>query len=124
IATALFVAACGSEHTTDPLAPEMDAEPRTVALECTADVDRGTLECAAPATGLPSGARGALTLGGQGINVLLASSNVCFEDQCDPDVPAGVFQAEVTVTNLIGQALGTVDGENVHEDGVRVFFSW
>lgn len=122
VAAALFVATCGNERAGDPFSPEVEVETRTVALECSADVARGTVECAAPSGMLPSGARGALTLGGQGINVLLASSNVCFEAQCEPAAPAGIFQADVTVKNLIGQALGTVDGETVHEDGVRVFF--
>jgi hypothetical protein len=48
--------------------------------------------------------------------VQLASSNVSY------DVNSQIFQADVTVQNLIGQALGTEDGTTAHPDGVRVFF--
>ncbi len=121
-AIALLFATCSGERGADPLAPDEIPDTRPVALECTADVVRGTLGCAAPTATLPAGARGALTLGGQGVNVLLASTDVCFESQCDPDAPPGVFQADVTVTNLTGLALGTADGKTLHEAGVRVFF--
>lgn len=122
LAVTLVFVSCSGDRNMELLAPEEVEAPRPVALECTADVVGGTLTCAAPSPTLLAGARASLTLGGQGTNILLASENVCFEDECEPDAPAGVFQADVRVTNLIGQAIGTVDGEAVHETGVRVFF--
>lgn len=122
IALALVAVSCDGERAAGPLAPEGNEDPPQLALECAADVGLGTLSCAVPSPSLPAGAQGALMLGGQGINVMLVSENICFEDACDPAAPPGVFQAEVSVQNLIGQAIGTVDGTDAHEDGVRVFF--
>jgi hypothetical protein len=47
--------------------------------------------------------------------VLLASDNVSYDG-------SQVFQADVTVQNLIAQVLGTTDGSTLDPDGVRVFF--
>lgn len=123
-----FVVSCDSDHRGGPLEPDPSdlpaapGGPGLAAVHCVADVVGGTIACVAPGASLPPGASGAVTLGGQDIYVRLSSDNVCFEDGCDPDAGAGVFQADVTIRNLIAQALGTTDGENVHEDGVRVYF--
>lgn len=57
----------------------------------------------------------AAIIGGQGLNVLLESSDVDYDG-------VGTFSADVTVLNLIASALGTADGETAHADGVRIFF--
>ena len=61
-----------------------------------------------------SGVSGDLVVGGQGTNVELSSTNVSY------DGTAGIFQADVTVQNLLAQILGTPDGSAV--TGVKVFF--
>jgi hypothetical protein len=55
-----------------------------------------------------------LIVGGQGQFVQLTSTNVSY------DAGTQIFQADITVQNLIGQALGTPDGSTV--TGVKVFF--
>jgi hypothetical protein len=106
----LFVAGCDRAGT--PLSPRPEPAPPVVVarIDCTADVGAGTLTCSAP-----SGAGAAdLIVGGQGTYVYLEGSNVAFLD--------GTWSADVTVQNLIPQALGTTDGSTLDPAGVRVFF--
>lgn len=129
VAAAVLLAACESPDA-DPAAPALDGGSRgdaavMLALTCGADVAAGHLACGPPA-GLgaepPSGASG-LIVGGQNTFVTLESSNACYEDGCAGGSPgADIFQADVTVENLIPQALATADGESGHADGVRIFF--
>jgi len=100
-----------------PIGLDRPQEPETArgAFTCQVDVRGGNLTCKAEAASLPAGASGVI-LGGQGTYVLLASTNVKY------DAGAEVFSADVTVRNLLTQALGTADGTNLHPDGVRVFF--
>lgn len=81
------------------------------ALECTAQVAAGTLQCQTPAPGSISRD---LIVGGQGVYVQLRSSNVSY------DTVTGVFAADLTVQNLLGQPVGTEDGTT--PSGVRIFF--
>ena len=53
-------------------------------------------------------------VGGQNLFVTLTGSNVT--------TTGGIYAFDVTVKNLIGQALGTTDGTTVAPEGVRVFF--
>jgi hypothetical protein len=121
-----FIAACAAGAVlaaavacTDrnPAAPGIAGRPAPsealVALRCTAQVRQGTLACAgAPA---PGGARGVI-LGGQGVNVRLASSGTHY------DAGTATLVSSVTVENLTGQVLGSRDGVNTAPEGVRVFF--
>jgi Bacterial Ig-like domain (group 2) len=110
----VLLAACAGDG---PVAPAPAAEVQAVTLarlECAAVPAQGTLRCdpAAPAAG---DARG-LIIGGQGINVQLTASG-------HTSRPAeSYFAMNVTVRNLMGQALGTADGTTPHVDGVRIFF--
>ncbi|MFW6079102.1 MAG: Ig-like domain-containing protein, partial [Gemmatimonadota bacterium] len=131
-AALLLAAACADDD--GPAGPALDSPAgdaegsslELVALDCVADVGAGTLACAAPApdAAAPPGAAG-LIVGGQYTFVTLASSNVCYETGCDggDDPGEDIFQADVTVENLIPQALGTEDGASGHAEGVRVFFT-
>lgn len=92
---------------TVPMSPSAPAE-RT-AVRCSVDVAARTLGCGAR-DGM-DGSRGNIMLGGQGVNVRLASSNVRYAN--------GSLQAEVTVQNLLDQPMGTDGTDTV---GVRVFF--
>ncbi len=109
--TVLFAAACSDRNPVGGL-PE-GPQPRTQRLECTALVRAGTLACvsAGPATG---GARGDLLVGAE--YVKLASSGVHY------DSAAGLLHADVTVQNLMRQAIGTTDGTTADSGGVKVFF--
>jgi hypothetical protein len=102
----------------EPFAPEpaRPAEPTLLAaLRCTATVATGQVGCesAPPGTGGASG----LIVGGQGTYVFLAAASTAFDEG------TGVFSMDVTVQNLIPQALGTVDGSTPDAAGVRVFFN-
>jgi hypothetical protein len=80
---------------------------------CQADLKASTVRCG---TGeLPSSARGYILVGGQGTYVKLTSSNV--------SAGGGVFSFDVTVQNLIPQAMGTTDGTTADPSGVRVLFA-
>lgn len=109
---AVALAACSDEQ---PVAPSArQGEPVQVAgLDCRVIVATGAMGCSSP-TDL-GGASG-LILGGQNVNVTLTASN----HQYDPI--GAVYSIDVTVKNLILQALGTTDGVTAHDDGVRVFF--
>jgi hypothetical protein len=94
--------------------PEPEPAVQVSRLDCTVTVAQGTLSCAGavPSTG---DARG-LIVGGQGSYVFLQASNHTYDggDQ--------VFSIDVTVQNLLGQALGTTDGTTLDPAGVRVLF--
>ena len=87
-------------------------------VACMADLRSATLSCDAPsgpsAGRSTSGFSGDLIVGGQGTNVELSSTNVGY------NAATGIFQADVTVQNLMTQILGTPDGSAV--TGVNVFF--
>jgi hypothetical protein len=108
-----LLAACSDRLPSRPdLAPAAPAEARA-GLRCEVRVDARELTCIplALATGA---ARGDVILGGQGINVRLASSGVAY------DTASATLRADVTVQNLLAQAMGTPDGTTV--TGVKVFF--
>lgn len=112
VMAALVLAACSDA---DPVRPDLRAEREPATLETTLDCTVSTATGALTCGGVPStgGARGVI-LGGQGMNVLLTSSN--------PGTVADTFAIDVTVTNLIPQALGTTNGSTPHPEGIRVFF--
>lgn len=107
----LAAAAC----TDSPVAPvpPPDAPPSArAALECTVQVQSGTFSCEpAGAAGGPAANR---IMGGQERYVRLAGSGAAF------DVGTQRFSLNVTVQNLLRQAIGTPNGVDVA--GVRVFF--
>jgi Bacterial Ig-like domain (group 2) len=111
----VLAAACTDAATAPELRPPPDGAGPSAALSCRMDVRSGSLECASPA---PTGTGGgsAAILGGQGINVRLRSSDPSYDG-------LDTFRVNVTVENLTGQVLGTVDGTTPAPDGVRVFFS-
>jgi len=114
--TLLLAAAC-ADGFSSPLDPPPPAPVPGDALEvvsCQADVRAGSVKCG-PYEGVGGGGvSAARILGGQGINVRLANTNV----QYDPSTE--IFSMDVTVQNLLAQRLGTPDGTAV--TGVTVFF--
>ncbi|MBE0593335.1 MAG: hypothetical protein IH616_13135 [Gemmatimonadales bacterium] len=98
---------------TDPTGSPDAAAPLPQVFACRADVAAGTLSCQRPPEDPAPGLWPSVIVGGQGIYVQLASDNVSYDG-------SDVFQADVTVENLIAQPLGTPDGTTV--TGIRVFF--
>jgi len=116
---ALSAVAGGCGEVGEPMAPARttspDADAAWTYLTCSAEVGASTLSCAPNDPATPDGVAAAV-LGGQGVYVLLESSNVKYDEAAE------TFSADVTVRNLLTQALGTADGATVHPDGIRVFF--
>jgi hypothetical protein len=109
----LALAACNERGA--PLAPETTPEQpalEVAQIKCTASVKSLSVSCGHPDLG---GARG-LVVGGQNVYVKLTSSNLAY------DSGTGVFAFDVTVQNLIPQAMATTDGATGTANGVRVFF--
>lgn len=111
-----FVLACADGPTEAPLddTPRNPSQRVIAAVTCAADVSGGSLDCKSsrPAPTL-LGPR-FLIVGGQGTLVQLTSTGVEYIANKE------LFKADVTVTNLIGQPLGTLDGTTT--TGIRVFF--
>jgi hypothetical protein len=83
------------------------------AFDCTVTVGDG-MRCA-PVTPGTGQARGVL-IGGQNQYVTLTSSNIQY------DAGTQVYSMEVTVQNLLNEAMGTPDGVTPDPEGIRVFF--
>jgi alpha-tubulin suppressor-like RCC1 family protein len=98
-----------------PEAPPDAGPPLPQVIACRADVVAATVSCSRPQEE-PAPGLSLLILGGQDTLVTLTSSNVSYDGGTE------VFQADVTVQNLIGQPLGTTDGTPLYPEGVRVFF--
>jgi hypothetical protein len=109
-----LLAACTDD---DPVAPSPRAAgPVDLAvLDCRVTVATGGMRCASaqPGTGDASG----LIVGGQGVYVFLQAANHAYNAGTE------IYSIDVTVQNLIPQALGTTDGVSTHPDGVRIFFA-
>lgn len=84
-------------------------------MSCQVDVRSGDVSCSAP-EGTFSGGVSKAIIGDQGLHVQLESSNVRYDDD------SSVFSADISVRNLLNQALGTEDGFAPDVDGVRIFF--
>jgi hypothetical protein len=108
----LFVAACDSQPAEPVVAGPLPPTTSVQALDCTVDMAAGKLSCAG--TRLPNGVSAAI-FGGQGSNVSLTASNT---------VRLGdTVQFDVTVMNLLPEAMGTPDGVIVDSAGISVFFA-
>ena len=116
-AAALLLGAC-SEPTspaTEPEVPGVDAPSGVLqAVDCTASVRTASVTCRAAGSGI--GGASATIIGGQGTYVRLTSSNLTYT------ALDSLFAFDVTVTNLLNEAIGTVDGITLDSLGVRVFF--
>lgn len=101
-------------------ADEMDtgraASPLMVVM-CDASITSGSVTCRAPDGSVSVPGRGALLIGKQNVHVKVTTAAAVY-------TPAdSTFAFDLTVQNLIPQALATLDGVSGHPDGVRVFFS-
>lgn len=114
----LVLAACAHDATA-PTAPTVPAVPQTrmVELHCTVQVTEELVSCEPAALQDTPGRSYSVVLGGQGVYVLLASSGTAY------DAGTEELSSQVTIKNLIGQAVGTTDGTTLAPEGVRVFFA-
>ena len=107
----MLLAACSdSSSPTLPL-PAAPTGP-LAALECTVSVQQNTMVCGPTGS---SGGRGDKLLGGQEKYIKLTSSGTAYNSSTQ------IFSSNVTVQNLLRQAVGTRDGVTVA--GVEVFFA-
>ena len=127
IAAALILSAaavaCTNEAPTRPATPgesgnpAVDPKAKLMVLSCEASRSKLTVTCHEPqlarnATGPVSD----IIYGGQNVYVKVTSSNPAYNSG------TGHFTFDITVTNLIDQPIGTLDGVNPSAPGVRVFF--
>lgn len=105
---------CGSAPLgTDP----NPQDANLLALSCSADVATAAMRCVDATPGVHPMSAGPITVGGQGVNVLLVSNSVGYNSGTQ------IFTASVTLKNLAAQPLGTSDGANADPAGIQVFFS-
>lgn len=110
---ALVLAACSD--TANPVLSETPVPETavTVAMTCTVSTRGGPVRCSDGVT-MQGGASG-LIVGGQNQYVQLGASDI--------QTVADTIAFDVTITNLLPQALGTTDGDTLDPDGIRVFFT-
>lgn len=111
-----FALACADSPTEAPLKDITTFSGHRViaAISCAADVAAGSLMCErASAAGAETGPQ-LLIVGGQDVFVTLAATNVSYR------LAQERLRADVTLTNLIPQLLGTTDG--ITPADIRVFF--
>jgi hypothetical protein len=118
VLVAAVVAAC-SDQTPTGITPPVSLDPAApraavAAFDCSASTSARTVSCR-PSGGLDGAIRAAIT-GGQGTNIQLTSSNVSYNSGTE------IFQFDVTVQNLMNEALGTPDGTVADPQGIQVFF--
>jgi hypothetical protein len=107
-----MLAACADRLPTSAPAPDVPSASALATFRCRAEVRaaRVTCDAAAPTTS----ARGDVIMGGQGTYLRLRSGTPVYIEATER------FQFDVTVQNLLSQAMGTADGTSVA--GVTVFF--
>jgi hypothetical protein len=112
-ALAVALGACDIGNDSDILAPDGGAQSQYVGIPCKASVVLRTVQCDAVGTLEYVSAD---LVGGQNVQVKLTSSNVVYTPG------TGVFQFDVTIQNLLNEAIGTPDGTTADPDGIEVFF--
>jgi hypothetical protein len=115
LCTTVGLASCTDSTSTDLSGlPQPSAPHALTTVPCTASLVTRTVACGAQAS-LPGGASASI-IGGQNVYVRLASSNVSYDSTTE------IFQFDVTVQNLLNEAMGTPDGTVPDPDGIQVFF--
>ncbi|MBB4637288.1 lamin tail domain-containing protein [Longimicrobium terrae] len=111
----LAAAACGDQQPTAVQRADDGNVPETALQEfdCTANIRAAAVNCAPTA---PAGNGSRNILGGQNSLLKLTSSNVSYNAGTE------IFQFDVTVQNLLNEAMGTPDGVTPDPEGIRVFF--
>lgn len=116
LCTAVGLASCTENSTpTDLSGLPLPSAPHALAtVPCTVSLVTRAVSCGATAS-LPDGVNASI-IGGQNQYVTLASSNVSYDSTTE------IFQFDVTVQNLLNEAMGTPDGTVPDPDGIQVFF--
>jgi hypothetical protein len=108
------LAACADQQ---PVAvrEQVAVQPATVlqAFDCTASIADG-LSCRPAGAGAGGASRAIID--GQNVYIRLASSNAGY------DAGTQTFSVDVTVQNLMNEAMGTPDGVTPDPDGIQVFY--
>ena len=104
-------------QTPAPLPPsdgEIATDDAVAALDCVATPRTGAIDCTSPS---PAGSstEPSDVFGNQGSYVSLVSSNTTYVGT--------TFGTDVTITNLMNEAIGTPDGTVLDPNGVQVFFT-
>lgn len=112
----LLLVACADSPVSGPSTPPPgQARTAIVTLDCTATVAQPAVVCQPSPVGGGAGASRDI-VGGQDTFVTLAASNFSY------GAVTHLYQFDVTVQNLLNEAMGTPDGTVVDTAGVRVFF--
>ncbi len=112
LAALVLAAACTDRTPTDFAGPPPAGREVRTEIACTVSVADRAVRCGDPAAA--GGGAQDIIMGGQGAYVRLESANVAYDSAAD------AFSMDVTVQNLLPQAMGTPDGTTA--TGVRVFF--
>jgi hypothetical protein len=111
--------ACSDQQPVAARAPRVapDGPPSSAiqAFRCSGNTSARTLSCQ-PATAT-AGGPSAVLIGGQNTNIKLTSSNVAYNGGTE------IFSFDVTVQNLMNEAIGTPDGTVADPEGIQVFFA-
>jgi hypothetical protein len=113
---AILLAGACTDLPTGVEVPDTRSGTLTFVYHCSADVHAGGVSgvnCGEPVS-LPGGVAADVLLGGG--RVSLTGSNANY------DSAAEEFTFDVTLTNNIGQAIGTTDGYSADANGIRPFF--
>lgn len=112
---ALALAACAdSAPPTTSQAFLQPAEKVVQVLACEGSRVTGSFACSATRPGA-GGARAAI-IGGQNTYVRITGANAAYDDL------TAIYSVNVTVQNLLNEAIGTPDGTTLDASGIRVFF--
>lgn len=112
LAAIMGLGACADSSPLESLAPD-GSERSLAAVPCAASVVTRTVTCGVIDLG---GANGDV-FGGQNSYVKLTHSNVSY------NTGTQVFSFDVSIQNLMSEAIGTPDGSRLDPDGIRIFFT-
>jgi hypothetical protein len=105
-------AAAGRDVSRFPVGKTLPEGGSLALVKCVADVRSSTLSCGAP--GAPAGVNADVIVGGQHSYVEVTSSNVASA--------GGIFSFDVTLENLIAQAMGVDATGAPVPSGIQIFF--
>lgn len=111
---AAILVACSDNAPTEPAVYSRPTGRAEIIVPCTVSVQVKSVQCAVPPA---SPGRGSVLVGNQNVSIKLTSSNVGY------DSGTQVFSFDLTVQNLMNEAMGTPDGVTPGAEGINVFFA-
>jgi hypothetical protein len=115
VAAGAFLAACSDSYAPVEVQPaERRIVPAAAMISVSCTASRVSLQVSCGGSNLV-GPRGTI-IGGQNQYLRLTSSNVIYNSGTE------IFQFDVTVQNLLNEAIGTPDGVTADTGGIKVFF--